>query len=125
MKKQILSTHQYSDSLGAKLGTSYSARSQRAARALHAAGIPDSAIVSIKATSQASASIVTLKAGMEVLVSYDTVVAIKFGDGRAMSQYRNYYSRTTQRSVDDFVRGQEIVDQDTMNKAIQNRLIIA
>lgn len=91
--------------MGERLATSIHARRQRAERALSYHGIPSAVIRAVRSTRQASASIVETDYVL-VLVSYQTVVAFRYLDGSTVSTPRGYYSRTTDRSIADFARGQ-------------------
>jgi hypothetical protein len=87
-----------------KLATGRQARAERVARAL---GLSCSDFLTT-ATKQASATVAHLPNGLDVLVSYQTAVAYRLPDGSFVATPRNQYSRTTDRSVADFVRGEAV-----------------
>lgn len=92
--------HTKSGNRGAKLATGIGARTARVERALSRAGVHDD-VHEVTATKQASASIAKVR-GMRILVSYETAVAFIDAYGQAFTCTRNYWSRTTQASIDAF-----------------------
>lgn len=87
-----------------KLATGRAARAARACRAL-GRSCHDFLVTPTK---QASASIAHLPNGIDVLISYTTPVAYRLHDNSFVQTPRNQFSRTTDRSVADFVRGQSV-----------------
>ena len=103
-----------------KLATGRQARAERVARAL---GLSFSDFL-VTPTKQASASIAHLPNGVDVLVSYKTAVAYKLHDGSFVQTPRNQFSRTTDRSVADFVRGQAVtLEVDAFRDALARHLM--
>jgi len=86
-----------------KLNTGKSARLRRALQAISNYSAPGATIDNLRAGRQASASVCVIK-GLEVLISYTTPVAFRHLDGSCVCVERNYYSKTTTRSQDEFVR---------------------
>jgi hypothetical protein len=102
-----------------KLPTGRVARQVRAARAL---GLSFSDFL-VTPTKQASASVAHLPNGVDVLISYETAVAYKLRDNSYVQTPRNQFSRTTDRSVADFVRGQAVtLDVDAFREALARHL---
>ena len=58
----------------------------------------------VKATPQVSASVADV-CGISILISYLTAVAYRLPDGSFVCTPRNYYSRTTDRSITEFISG--------------------
>jgi hypothetical protein len=88
-----------------KLATGRQARAERVARAL---GFCQGTFCDITPTKQASATVAHHASGLDVLISYYSAVAYRLPDGSFVQTPRNQYSRTTDRSVADFVRGQSV-----------------
>lgn len=89
----------------AKLGTGREARLDRVRSAIPFAE-PDS----IKPGTNASATVATYGEKAEVLVSYREPVAFRnLITGQSYSTPRNFFSRTTDRSIADYTRGAPII----------------
>ena len=102
-----------------KLATGRAARAERVARALRLS-FSDFLVTPTK---QASATIAHHKSGVDVLISYETAVAYKLPDGSFVQTPRNQFSRTTDRSVADFVRGQAVtLEVDAFRDALARHL---
>jgi len=102
-----------------KLATGRQARAERVARAL---GLSFSDFL-VTPTKQASASVAHLPNGVDVLISYQTAVAYKLRDNSFVQTPRNQFSRTTDRSVADFVRGQAVtLEVDAFREALARHL---
>ena len=102
-----------------KLATGRAARAERVARALRLS-FSDFLVTPTK---QASASVAHLPNGVDVLISYTTPVAYKLRDNSYVQTPRNQFSRTTDRSVADFVRGQAgTLDVDAFRDALARHL---
>jgi hypothetical protein len=86
----------------AKLNTGKRARQERAVKAL--VGLGYTGEFHLLPLSQASASEVIFPSGLRVLISYETCVAYRLHDGSEVATFRNEYSRTTDRSVSDFLK---------------------
>ncbi len=106
-----------------KLATSPSARLERVRRALNAAGLrfnwpnsgpipnhrPDSPTLgAVRGLGQASASEVQIGSVL-CCVSYEEIVAYRLSDGSEVATPRNYYSRTTDRTLDSWLRRSDVV----------------
>ena len=103
-----------------KLATGRQARAERVARAL---GFCRGTFRDITATKQASATIAHHKSGVDVLISYQTAVAYRLPDGSFVQTPRNQFSRTTDRSIADFVRGQAVtLEVDAFREALARHL---
>lgn len=108
--------------LGAKLATGLSARTARAERALNRAGVGADKLSSVRALSQASASEAELEKGHKALISYETLVAWRCGiTGASFATPRNYYSNTTQRSIDAWCRGARILEESELHAQLAAR----
>ena len=104
-----------------KLATGRQARAERVARAL---GFCRGTFQSITATKQASATVAHCAGGLDVLVSYQTAVAYRLPDGSFVQTPRNRYSRTTDRSISEFVRGQAVtLEPDAFKEALARHLM--
>lgn len=101
-------SYNYSGPLGQRPSTGRDAVRRRAESAL---SFCPARIEAVAKTDQASASIASV-AGIEVLISYNTPVAYRYPDGSAVATPRNYYSRTTDKSVDAFVGSRRVVRLD-------------
>lgn len=86
-----------------KLGTSPRARSERAERALRSINLSQYTPIDARGLGQASASEITL-GSVVCLVSYEEIVAYRLPDGSEVATPRNYYSRTTDRSLGEWLR---------------------
>ena len=103
-----------------KLATGRQARAERVARAL---GFCRGTFHRITATKQASATVAHC-AGVDVLVSYQTAVAYRLPDGSFVQTPRNQFSRTTDRSIAEFVRGQSVtLEVDAFREALARHLM--
>jgi hypothetical protein len=104
-----------------KLATGRQARAERVAVAL---GFCRATFQDLTPTKQASATIAHKPHGIDVLVSYKTAVAYKLRDNSYVQTPRNQFSRTTDRSVADFVRGQAVtLDVDAFRDALARHLM--
>jgi hypothetical protein len=104
-----------------KLATGKQARAERVARAL---GFCRGTFREIRPTKQASATVARYPNGLEVLISYQTAVAYRLPDGSFVQTPRNQYSRTTDRSVADFVRGQSVtLEPQAFREALARHLM--
>ena len=88
--------------LGARLGTSPRARLDRIKRAIGAKP------TRIELTGQASATTAFFP-GVTVLVSYEAAVAYRLTDGSEVATPRNYFSKTTDRSMSDWLHQHDVV----------------
>jgi hypothetical protein len=104
-----------------RLITSKTARLRRAEAAIRAAIGRPLPIDNLRATSQASASVGTVQ-GVQILVSYSTVVAYKLPDGSSVATERNEFSKTTDRSVDSFCRPTVRAWQPEFDAMLKSRL---
>ncbi len=86
-----------------KLGTSPRARAGRVEKALRAIGLGHYTPIDARELGQASASEITIGSTI-CLVSYETIVAYRLADGSEVASPRNYYSRTTDRTLDSWLR---------------------
>ncbi len=103
-----------------KLATGRQARAERVAVALN---FCRQSFRDLTPTKQASATIAHHKSGVDVLVSYKTAVAYRLTDGSFVQTPRNQFSRTTDRSVADFVRGQSVtLEVDAFRDALARHL---
>ena len=108
--------------LGAKIATGLAARTARVEQALRSAGVDPAKLLSVKALGQASASEATLEKGHKALISYSTLVAWRCGiTGETFTTPRDYYSNTTQRSIDSWCRGVRILDESELHKKLAER----
>lgn len=103
------------------LNTSKTARFRRAETAIRSVLGRPVAIDNLRATSQASASVCTVQ-GVQILVSYTTVVAYKLPDGSSVATERNEFSKTTDRAVDAFCRPSVRAWQSEFNDMLKSRL---
>ena len=102
-----------------KLATGRQARAVRAARAL---GLSCHDFL-VTPTRQASASVAHLPNGVDILISYQTAVAYRLHDNSFVQTPRNQFSRTTDRSVADFVRGQSVtLEVEAFREALARHL---
>ena len=103
-----------------KLATGRQARAERVARAL---GFCRGTFRDITATKQASATVAHCAGGLDVLISYQTAVAYRLPDGSFVQTPRNQFSRTTDRSIAEFVRGQAVtLEPDAFREALARHL---
>jgi hypothetical protein len=103
-----------------KLATGRQARAGRVAVALN---FCRQSFQDLTPTKQASATIAHHKSGIDVLISYTTPVAYKLRDNSYVQTPRNQFSRTTDRSVADFVRGQAVtLEIDAFREALARHL---
>jgi hypothetical protein len=104
-----------------KLATGRQARAERVNRAL---SFCQGTFCDITATKQASATVAHHASGLDVLISYQTAVAYRLPDGSFVATPRNQYSRTTDRSVADFVRGQAVtLEPQAFREALARHLM--
>jgi len=102
-----------------KLATGRQARMERVSRAL---SFCRGTFLDITATKQSSATVAHC-AAVNVLISYQVAVAYRLPDGSFVQTPRNQYSRTTDRSVEDFVRGQAVtLEVDAFREALARHL---
>jgi len=104
-----------------KLVTSKTARLRRAESAIRSVLGRPVTVDNLRATSQASASVCTVQ-GVQILISYTTVVAYKLPDGSSVATERNEFSKTTDRSIDSFCRPSVRAWQPEFNAMIKARL---
>jgi hypothetical protein len=91
-----------------RLSSSFAARRERAETAIRAAGISrENPIDNLRAAEGPASGSICKVGPLSLLVSYRTVVAFIRPDGSSLSVSRNFYSKTTQNSIDRFMRGRE------------------
>lgn len=105
-----------------KLGTSPRARAERAEKALRRIGLGQYTPIDARGLSQASASEITL-GSVVCLVSYEEIVAYRLPDGSEVATPRNYYSRTTDRTLNAWLRRSDAVRMQPgdLHAALKNR----
>lgn len=103
-----MSNYTHSGQMGVRLSTTTGARLRRAVTACftlsHFANLGR---LQIRETNQASASVACVDR-VEILISYTTAVAMKDSDGVYYATEHGEFSRTTDRSVSQFVPPQVI-----------------
>jgi hypothetical protein len=104
-----------------KLVTSKTARLRRAETAIRSVLGRPVTVDNLRATSQASASVCIVQ-GVQILVSYATVVAYKLPDGSSVATERNEFSKTTDRSINSFCRPSVRAWQPEFNAMLKTRL---
>lgn len=111
-----------SSPLGITLSGGPSATKQRALRALESLGCyVDPFDVAVTRQRQASA-LVAVYRGVHVLISYATPVAYVLPDGSAVAVTRGHYSRTTNKSVDEFARNYVRMSEADFRDALRCRI---
>ncbi len=105
-----------------KLGTSPRARAERAEKALREIGLGRFTPIDARGLSQASASEITI-GSVVCLVSYDQIVAYRLADDSEVATPRNYYSRTTDRTLDSWLTRSDVVRMEPadLHAALKNR----
>lgn len=105
-----------------KLATGLSARTARAERALRKAGVGADKLRSVRALDQASASEAQLANGHTALISYETLVAWRDAStGETFATPRNYYSNTTQRSINRWCRNPAIMEESELHAKLASK----
>jgi hypothetical protein len=107
-----------------KLATGRQARAERVVRALGFCGGTFRSAAYLTPTKQASATVAHFASGLDVLISYYSAVAYRLPDGSFVQTPRNQYSRTTDRSVAEFVRGEAVtLEPQAFREALARHLM--